>query len=143
MSKGQVEYRTPVCIMKGLEKQFQKIERGSWQHKPIPLEPQMTFFNNKPTYKWSSEYDHFFAYTKIFPLWDRRKAKCNGVYLPDIHENTFQQEKEKPVPVLTSMVYGRPCRPFYDLQENYRRQHATSDFYRPRGVMRVIEKELQ
>ncbi|KAL3288165.1 hypothetical protein HHI36_002616, partial [Cryptolaemus montrouzieri] len=52
-------------------------------------------------------------------------------------------ERDKPVPVLTSMEYGRPCRAFYDLQENYRRQHATGDFYRPRGVFRVIEKKVQ
>lgn len=41
------------------------------------------------------------------------------------------------------MVYGRPCRQFFDIQENYRRYHATSDFYRPRGVMRVVEKEIE
>ncbi|KAK9892071.1 hypothetical protein WA026_018269 [Henosepilachna vigintioctopunctata] len=138
--KGTVKYEEfrPINVVL-LYKKFVEL----CQPPPVPLEPRMTYFNNKPTHKWKAEYDHFFAYTKIFPLWDRRKAKCNGVYLPDIHENIFQQEKDKPVPVLTSMEYGRPCRPFYDIRENYCRRHATNDFYRPRGVMRVIEKKVQ
>ncbi|KAH0814284.1 hypothetical protein GEV33_008508 [Tenebrio molitor] len=104
----------------------------------------ITFFNNPLKWQWSAEYDRFFAYTKIFPLWDQRKPKDNCQYLPDIRENIYEQEKDKPVPVLTSYNYGLPCRRLLDQPETgYRRIQATGDFKRRRGVMKVIEKKPQ
>lgn len=49
------------------------------------------------------------------------------------------QEKEKLVPALTSMTYGR--RMFYDISDiDYRRQDAIADFKRRRGIMNEIDE---
>lgn len=61
------------------------------QDETIELTPELTYFNNPVTHMGKTEYDLFFAYTKTFPLYDQRKIRDNRQYLPDIHENIFQQ----------------------------------------------------
>lgn len=55
----------------------------------------------------------------------------------------FFQDKDKPVPAVTSHNYGRPCRPFYDfLEKTYNRQDQIGNFYRRKGgVIKIEERE--
>lgn len=59
--------------------------------KEIDLTKELTYFNNPVSHTRIKEYDLFFAYTKVFPLYDQRKTRDNRQYLPDIRENIFQQ----------------------------------------------------
>lgn len=63
--------------------------------------------------------------------------------LPYMRFLFFLQDKDKPVPALTSHNYGRPCRPFYDFSDRtFNRQDQISDFYRRKGgVVRIEERE--
>ncbi|CAH1365117.1 hypothetical protein MTP99_001410 [Tenebrio molitor] len=141
---GKAQWFTPINAMKNKEEVWARLERSGWSSPKLDTSKPITFFNNPLKWQWSAEYDRFFAYTKIFPLWDQRKPKDNCQYLPDIRENIYEQEKDKPVPVLTSYNYGLPCRRLLDQPETgYRRIQATGDFKRRRGVMKVIEKKPQ
>ncbi|KAJ8949525.1 hypothetical protein NQ314_008224 [Rhamnusium bicolor] len=138
---GKATWYTPYIALRQKEIAWQKLDNGGWVAPKVDLSERITYFNNVAKYKRSSEYDLFFSYQKTFPLWDKRKIRDNRPYLPDIHEHIFQEEKDKPVPVLTSMNYGRPCRVQYDETETkFRRQNATADFRRKRGVIRVKER---
>lgn len=57
----------------------------------MDLSRDIKYFNNTKSYERKTEYDLFFSYTKMFPLWDERKSRENRRYPPDIHENIFQQ----------------------------------------------------
>lgn len=57
----------------------------------MDLVPEISYFNNKQEHSRMLEYDHYFAYTKTFPLWDPNKPKDNTRYLPIIRENIFEQ----------------------------------------------------
>lgn len=53
----------------------------------------------------------------------------------------YSQEKNKPVPALTSLNYGRSTRAPYDENETaFKRSHATDDFYRKRGILEIEDK---
>nr|CAI5825487.1 unnamed protein product [Callosobruchus analis] len=139
---GKATWYTPIASIKNKEEAWQRIDRKGWVAPKMDLEPEISYFNNNFKYERLPEYDLYFSYTKVFPLWDERKSKDNRRYLPDIWENIYEQEKDKPVPAITSMTYGRPCRPPYDyVDATYRKVNARTDFYRRRGVMRVKERQ--
>ncbi|KAF2883437.1 hypothetical protein ILUMI_22747 [Ignelater luminosus] len=138
------QYHTPVSVMKHLRDAWGKLERQPFPAVDLTLRKEMTYFDNPSSHKQMQEYDHFFAYTKTFPLWDKRKNRDNRLYLPDIHEHIFEQEKRKAVPVLTSLNYGRPCRVQYDFPcKQYNRNAEIASLYRRHGVMPPIEREVQ
>lgn len=62
-----------------------------FQNKDIDLTKDINYFNNPKTFRRETEYDLFFSYTRMFPLWDQRKNRDNRRYPPDIHEHIFQQ----------------------------------------------------
>ncbi|CAH1164409.1 unnamed protein product [Phaedon cochleariae] len=139
---GKATWFTPIAVLKNRQEAWKKIDDNGWKAAPVDLDKEITFFNNNSQHRSLPEYDLYFAYTKTLPLWDERKNRDNRRFLPDIHENIFQQEKDKPVPALSSMNYGRPCRTTYDKPEGtFRRQNATSDFKRRRGVACVKERQ--
>ncbi|CAG9854352.1 unnamed protein product [Phyllotreta striolata] len=119
------------------------LENTCWNPpKPPELEKKITYFNNTSTHHRTREYDLYFAFTKVFPLWDQRKNRCNRMFIPDVRENIFEQEKHKQFPVVTSMIYGRPCRVPYDTSEPaFRRANVMADFRRRTGVMMVKERK--
>ncbi|CAH1113994.1 unnamed protein product [Psylliodes chrysocephalus] len=118
-----------------------KLEDTCWNPPRPDSTKKLTYFNNVSEHTRAKEYDLYFAYTKKYPLWDQRKNKENRLFVPDVRENIFQQEINKPFPVVTSMTYGRPCRPAYDASDPlYRRVNAMGNFMRRRGVMRVKER---
>ncbi|XP_023018108.2 uncharacterized protein [Leptinotarsa decemlineata] len=132
---GKATWYTPIAVLKNKQEGWQKIEDTCWKAPPVDLTKEINYFNNDFQHHSLPEYDLYFAFTKTLPLWDERKGRDNRSYLPDIHDNIFEQEKLKPIPALTSMNYGRPCRVPYDVSDiTYRRQNATSDFKRRRGV---------
>ncbi|XP_044265957.1 uncharacterized protein LOC123012177 [Tribolium madens] len=144
-SRGKAQWHTPINVIKNKQEVWTVLENTGWKPEKIDTAKTITFFDNpmKRQHR-SAEYDLFFAYTKVFPLWDPRKPKDNCQYLRDIRENIYQQEKAKPVPVLTSLNYGLTARRLLDQPETcFKRIHATSDFKRRRGVMKVEEREPQ
>ncbi|KAH1007532.1 uncharacterized protein LOC109540480 [Dendroctonus ponderosae] len=133
---------TPTASLKNREEVWSRIENNGWKTIEMSLDPQITYFNNHQKHSRMLEYDHYFAFTKTFPIWDPKKPKDNTRYLPNIRENIFQQEKNKPVPALTSLTYGRPTLSTYDEVETaFKRSCATADFYRKKGVLQVEAKE--
>lgn len=52
---------------------------------------EISYFNSHRKVVHVPEYDLFFAYTKTFPLFDKRKERCNTQYFPDTRENIFRQ----------------------------------------------------
>ncbi|XP_028133837.1 uncharacterized protein LOC114329022 [Diabrotica virgifera virgifera] len=139
---SRAEWFTPVAHQKNYQYFWGKLEDSVPKAVPLDLEPTLSYFNNETTHEYIQEYDLHFNYTKTFPLWDKRKNKDNANYLPDIRENIFEQEKDKPVPVLTSMTYGKLYNVEYDKPEViYRRQHAIQDFQRRRGVLFPKERK--
>ncbi|KAJ8963415.1 hypothetical protein NQ318_018895 [Aromia moschata] len=134
---------TPIAYIKNKQQAWQKIDDKGWKPQELDAKEEINFFNTPQTSKKRMcEYDLFFSYAKAFPLWDQRKNRENRQFLRDIHENIFREEENKPIPVLTSLNYGRPCRVQYDeVETKYRRQTAISDFMRRQGgVIRVKEK---
>ncbi|XP_050305571.1 uncharacterized protein LOC126742809 [Anthonomus grandis grandis] len=132
---------TPIARLKNREEVWSRIENKGWKTIPMDLELEINYFNNRQQHSRLLEYDHYFAFTKTFPLWDPKKAKDNRRFLPTIRENIFQQEKDKPVPALTSLNYGRTTLTFYDEVETaFKRSCPTCDFYRKRGVLEIDDK---
>ncbi|KAJ8926112.1 hypothetical protein NQ315_009969 [Exocentrus adspersus] len=132
----------PNALLTGNLQVWTKIDDKGWKPPKLDLDKELNYFDNETQYQTLSEYDLFFSNTKVFPLWDERKPRENRQYLPDLRERIYEQEKDKPVPALTSMTYGRPCRCFYDdLETKFRRHTATKDFTRKNGVMRMVERK--
>ncbi|KAG5871405.1 hypothetical protein JTB14_004957 [Gonioctena quinquepunctata] len=132
---GRGQWFTPIAVQKNKNQIYQKLEDTCWKAQPLNLTKEINYFNNDSQHTSLPQYDIYFSYTHTLPLWDIRKIRDNRSYLPDIRENIFEQEKHKPVPALSSMIYGRPCRVPYDISEStHRRKNATSDFKRRRGI---------
>ncbi|KAJ8980454.1 hypothetical protein NQ317_007650, partial [Molorchus minor] len=126
---------TPVAYIKAKQHGWKKIDDKGWKAPELDTKEEMNFFNSsRSSKKRKCEYDLFFSYARVLPLWDQRKNRENRQFLRDIHENVFREEENKSIPVLTSLVYGRPCRVQYDeVETKYRRQTATKDFMRRQG----------
>ncbi|KAI4467422.1 hypothetical protein MML48_2g00006256 [Holotrichia oblita] len=139
MPRGQGEWLTPVAHMRNMENMFTKLEKTDiLQH--VDLEKDISYFRNERAKGHTAAFDLFFSYTKTFPLFDPRKCRDDRKYLPDTWENIYEQEEGKPVPALTSMLYGR--RPLYDSPpgKHNRRAHI-QNFYRKRQVFAGPEKQ--
>ncbi|CAG9761277.1 unnamed protein product [Ceutorhynchus assimilis] len=142
MPKGKGTWHTPLASMKNREEVMGRIENKGWKTEKMSLKPEITYFNTVSSHVPLSLYDQYFASTKTFPLWDPKKPKDNSKYLPKIREYIYKQEKNKPVPALTSYTYGLSTLTFYDeIESAFKRSCATNDFYRRRGVMDLDEKD--
>ncbi|XP_030764055.1 uncharacterized protein LOC115888452 isoform X2 [Sitophilus oryzae] len=90
MSKKATWY-TPIARIKNREEVWSRIESRGWKGEKMDLIPEISYFSNPRKSTTMQEYDLYFAYTKMFPLWDPRKPKDNSEYLPVIRENIFAQ----------------------------------------------------
>ncbi|KAL1514336.1 hypothetical protein ABEB36_003609 [Hypothenemus hampei] len=132
---------TPIARLKNREEVWTRIENNGWKTVKMDLDPEISYFNNKSCHSRMLEYDHYFAYTKTFPLWDPKKPKDNTPDLRTIRKNISEQEKDKPVPVLTSLNYGRMTLiPYGEVETTFKRFTATNDFYRKSGGLELDDK---
>ncbi|XP_057669146.1 uncharacterized protein LOC130901643 [Diorhabda carinulata] len=136
------EWFTPIASQKIKEHFWQKLEDSSPKAAPVGLEKTITYFNNNKKDEHFQQYDRFFASSRMFPLWDPRKTKENERYLPDIRENIYYEEKDKPVPVLSSMIYGSRIKSAYDRTgAEYRRINIMKDVKSRSGVFIKEERK--
>ncbi|XP_063905687.1 uncharacterized protein LOC135124506 [Zophobas morio] len=142
---GKAQWFTPTAAMKNKAEVWTKLENSGWKPPKHDTSKPMTYFNNTTkVHERTPEYDLFFAYTKVFPLWDQKKLKDNCQNKRDIWENINEQEKNKPIPILSSFNYGLAARAHLEyFDPAFRRIHATGDFQRRHGVQPVEEKEPQ
>ncbi|CAH1954689.1 unnamed protein product [Acanthoscelides obtectus] len=105
---GKATWYTPIASMKNKEEVWQSIDKKGWVAPKMDLVPEISYFNNNFKYDRLPEYDLYFSYTKVLPLWDERKSKDNRRYLPDIWENIHEQGYVHYVYSFT--IFRRSCR---------------------------------
>ncbi|XP_022902187.1 uncharacterized protein [Onthophagus taurus] len=131
--KVTTAFITPVAAMENMKLGIKKFENLSPTFE-VDLVNDITYFNKQEKKAEQSAYDLFFAYTKMYPLYDPRKVRENRRYEPDIRENIYRQEAAKAVTAVTSFNYGK--RPPYDIDSGfYHRRNQIAGFYRSRRVI--------